>query len=151
MKTVTYHQCEICSMQYDNFEDAMACEAKAKPAPRPVGYVYAYADPGDLYYGMAFAVAESGIFIGHGASDILWACRDTAHGDSLGVNRCGGGGQSPLLEFDKRWLAMPTFRRLVEWLVSQRISPLVYDNGEFSHLWMDKEPESGDKKSDAFE
>ena len=126
MKTIVHYQCEICGQSYHHADTARACEAKGIGRAYPIGLIYADHTPGELYAEITFAIAENHIE-DHSNRFSSWACRDSQYGDSLGKEKCGGN-RNQLYEHDAKInREHPTFKRLVAWLESQGIEPLIWD------------------------
>jgi hypothetical protein len=133
-ETETVYICEVCRARFDTEIEAIACESQVTPEPHPVGLITA-GKRGDFYdEKLAFAIAVCTIRH-HRRCIGLWACRDNGNGDSLGDDMCGGGGAGETIEeFKQSWLKRPPIKRLVAYLLSQGIEPLVMVKGKIVPL-----------------
>lgn len=129
IKTITRYQCEICGGTYSTAKEARGCEAQGIDPSYPVGLLSQ--EDKDGFYGpkLAFALAELHPH-GHYATASLWACRDNGAGDSLGEYTCGSGNSYRPEEFREWWLKTPPMKRLIAWLRSQNITPMVWVKGK---------------------
>jgi hypothetical protein len=125
MKTVTKYYCEICGGSYSSKESAEECEAEGRPPTLPIGTIFNNATKDSFYYNITFSIADH-VFIGHGYYPPLRVCRDTGVGDSL-TEFCGSGGNISLGERDKPDINHPTFIRMVNYLKSVGIKPMIWD------------------------
>lgn len=142
MKTILEYQCEICTTRYPSAEQALKCEADGRFDPKkfPVGLMYSLFHHG--YVGI-FAIYPGGATEyhrqGHVGQISWWACRAPGFpGDSLGDEHCGNGGlyrssDKALKEFNayhhmsKDKVGSPEFKRMVNWLNTQNIKPMYYN------------------------
>lgn len=142
MKTILEYQCEICRSRYHTVEVALACEAKGQfdLSKFVVGLMFEYHHNG--YIGI-FSIPPDTVKPygrdGHMGTMSWWACRVSAqYGDSLGDEKCGGGGfyySHPAgIENFKEWhkiteayVGCTEFKRMVKWLKSQKIVPSYYN------------------------
>lgn len=125
VKTHTTYECEICERRFNSADAALKCEAQGAAPIYPIGLL------SQFHYGanFAFALAEcrpQGHYIMAG----LWACRDNRAGDSLGEELCGSGHFYDPETFDPAWLKTPPMQRLISWLRSQNITPMVWIEGK---------------------
>ena len=127
-KIVSY-QCDICKYTFDTLAQAKNCEARGKFSKDtyPVGLLHADLD---FYPGCAFALAELHCEDAHYAVASLWACRDNGYGDSLGEEKCGNSNSYVPEPFQRKWLKEPPMKRLIAWLRSQKITPMVWVKGK---------------------
>lgn len=119
MKTEIRYICEICNHWYSDAAQAEECEARGNPEAPQTGLMWTESKGG--FYGplLAFAVAKTVIRNGHYQDVLLWACRDTGMGDSLGDKFCGGSGfndDPAYLQFRRKWLDLAPFQRLAKWM-----------------------------------
>lgn len=121
------YQCEVCSNRFSTEQEALDCEARLIPN-YTIGLIFGQSqDASDHHsHNLTFCVAEYRT-IRHLNESGLWACRDNGSGDSLGSELCGSGGLS-LGEHDAvKDFTHPTFLRMLTYLKSVDITPLIWD------------------------
>jgi hypothetical protein len=138
MKKIVEYQCDICKHKYSNEQSALDCEAEGvfDREKFPIGTMFEYEHHD--FVGI-FAIADIDAGCGHYSFYSSWACRTKGYpGDTLGENMCGGG-NSFLRSHDKgvaefirthnitaEKTKCPEFKRMVEFLKSQKIQPRYY-------------------------
>jgi hypothetical protein len=94
VKIITKYACEICGEEYESSESAMACEEKGKADPEsmPTWVIFQQDvdNPKAVYNRITFCIVAWRKFNKHFLTDIMYACRDTGVGDSVGEETCGG-------------------------------------------------------------
>ena len=123
LKKIVYI-CEVCRREWADMTSALDCESGGTAPIWPVGLIFGTPqNEKDLYKRITFAIADNGP-VGHINELVLWACRDTVAGDSLGDDRCGGNQMKPYGSPDP---SHQTFNRMVEWLQSNGHNVTVWD------------------------
>lgn len=135
MKPITRitYQCEKCGKEHREADQALRCEAQPVGVDSvkfwPVGMLIGYRHE-LITLAIANTVVESADT--HAVYVNYWACRNTGMGDSVGTETCGGESVYNVptngLIFPLKNLNTPTCQRLIQWLVSQGITP-TYWNG----------------------
>lgn len=143
MKQIIKYECEICGQKFDTEEGATTCEAKGifNEKMYPAGLMWEYHHHGFVgIFSLPKNVKKATESIynkNHVGDSSYWACRTNGYpGDSLGKQLCGGDYfYSNKEEFDQ-WkkhhhiasekTKSPEFKRMVQFLKSQRITPSYY-------------------------
>lgn len=131
-REIHYWECDVCRRRYDSFEEAEKCEMKGLPVPPPVGIIFGDNRIGEFYHDVVFSTVRPEKYhhsYGHNFDDIKWATRDNGAGDSVGDGFCGGNFFDDPRERPDLYghvnENMPAFRRMVEFLKSEGITPRV--------------------------
>jgi len=135
MRKIVEYECEICRSRYFEESAALSCESRGL-VDKNIVPLYVLFEEDGLYRNIIFCVAKfEPPRNQHYCFPSFWACRDTAYGDSLGENTCGGNHSiskdSHLLTKDngKVDIKSERFKRMSEFLKSNNI-PIRYWNGK---------------------
>jgi hypothetical protein len=141
MRIKTYYICEICGKKYDHEESALGCEARGSYEDEihllPIGLIYnTCRDLSSFYPLITFCIAENRTHHENKHSGYLvnWACRNNGYGDSLGDEKCSSPNLYTVKDHVRNLKSMfedfdpfhPTAIRMVEYLKSVNIEPLIY-------------------------
>lgn len=113
-------RCPVCHRDYSTMAEAQEC-LNTKIEILPIGTIFA-----KQFNNITFCVGSNKDAIDrHYYNPSLWACRDNGYGDSLGDQFCCSGGVN-LKHLDPPNQSHPTFIRMVDYLNSKNIKPIIF-------------------------